>query len=173
MAPYRRVLVGIGGSARDRDALTLARRLIEPRAGELTLAHVDDDRSFQVLRPQPRAAPAELLAAARTEVASGIAVSVRSRHAASVARGLTELADEADADIIVVGSAAPRVTAASRPGGSACGSSRARHAPSRWYRREHPTQVPFITSVLPSTARPRPRRRLGRASRSPPGMELR
>jgi len=116
MAPYRRVLVGIGGSDRDRDALTLARRLIDPRAGELILAHVDDDRSFRVLRPQPRAAPADLLAAARAEAGSGTAVSVRSPRAGSVARGLTELAEEADADIVVVGSAAPPVDGRITPG---------------------------------------------------------
>src|SRR5215207_8422466 len=160
MAPYRRVLVGIGGSDRDRDALTLARRLIEPRAGELILAHVDDDRSFRVLRPQPRAAPADLLAAARAEAGSGTAVSVRSP------RRRTRTSSSS-------GRRHRRSTAGSRPGGSACGSFRARPAPSRWYRRERPTQVPFITSALPSTARPRLRRRLRPATRSPLGTERR
>jgi len=116
MPPFGRVLVGIGRSDRDRDALALAQRLVDPEAGELVLGHVDGDRSFGLPRFHARAAPPELLAAARAEVRSGIAVSERWHHAASVARGLSELAEETDADIVVVGSAAPSVGGRITPG---------------------------------------------------------
>ena len=67
MAQFQRVLVGIGGSERHRDALALAQRLVDP-GGELILAHVDGDRSFRLPRPTGSAGAAELLAAARRAV---------------------------------------------------------------------------------------------------------
>jgi nucleotide-binding universal stress UspA family protein len=103
MAPFERVLVGIGGSERHRDARALAQRLVAPE-GELVLAHVDGDRSFRLPRPHASADTAELLAAARRAVNGGVPVSQTTCSAASVARGLTELAEESACDLVVVGS---------------------------------------------------------------------
>jgi nucleotide-binding universal stress UspA family protein len=103
MTPFRRVLVGIGGSERHGDALALAQRLVDHDGGELILAHVDGDRSFRLLPPHASADAAALLAAARGDVRGGVAVRETSRSAPSVARGLTELAEEAGADLLVVG----------------------------------------------------------------------
>ena len=116
MAPFGRVLVGIGGSERHCDALALAQRLVDRDDGELILAHVDGDRSFRHLRPRAGAYAAELLAAARADVHGAIAVRETSRSAPSVARGLTELAEEAGADLLVVGSGRPDTPGHVAPG---------------------------------------------------------
>lgn len=116
MAPFHRALAGIGGSARHRDGLALAQRLLDPERGELILAHVHGDRSFRLARPHGRADPAALLAAARGEVREGITVTETSRSAASVARGLTELAEQTSADVLVVGSGSPSMDGRITPG---------------------------------------------------------
>src|SRR5215207_989587 len=115
MAPFRRVLVGIGGSERHRDALALAQRLVDHDHGELLLAHVAGDRSFRLPR-RHGVEPAQLLAAASGEVRGGVAVTTTSRSAASVARGLTELAEETGSDLLVVGSGGPDTTGRITPG---------------------------------------------------------
>ena len=106
MTLFRRVLVGIGGSDRHRDGLALAQRLVDPEHGELILAHIDGQRSFRLPRPHGHVEGPDLLAAARGEIRE-IAITEVSRSAASVARGLTELAEETRADVVVVGSGGP------------------------------------------------------------------
>jgi nucleotide-binding universal stress UspA family protein len=116
VAPFHRALVGIGGSERHRDALALAQRLADPEGGELILAHVHGDRSLRLPRVHARADSAELLAAARGDLRGGITVTETSRSASSVARGLTELAEEVDADVVVVGSCSPAIEGRIAPG---------------------------------------------------------
>jgi nucleotide-binding universal stress UspA family protein len=106
MAPFSRVVIGIGGSERAGDALALARRLVDPRDGELILAWIDGDRSFRLPRGHARSSDgsAGAFAAAREQIGAAVRVTELSRTAASVARGLTETAEETSADLVVVGS---------------------------------------------------------------------
>jgi nucleotide-binding universal stress UspA family protein len=117
MLAFRRVVVGIGGSPRHRDALALAQRLVDPD-GALILAHVDGDRSFRLPRTHATDA-ADALTAAREEVRGRAAVTEERRSAASVARGLTEIAEEAGADLLVVGSGRPDAAGRISPGRTA------------------------------------------------------
>ena len=85
---FRRVLVGADGSDAAADALVLARRLVEPD-GELVLAAIRERgfRRHRTARP-PAPEPGERIA----------------EHAASsAARGLAELAETEQADLIVLG----------------------------------------------------------------------
>ena len=105
MASFRRVVVGIDGSGSGIEALALAQRLADPD-GELVLAHVDAHRAFRFPHGHghARATDAGALEAARAQVAGDRAVRHVERTAASAARGLTEIADEERADLVVLGS---------------------------------------------------------------------
>jgi nucleotide-binding universal stress UspA family protein len=99
---FRRVLVGIDGSEPARDAVALALRLVDPADGELLLAHVV---ARGALRGHFRRRPGPDLLA---QMAASVPPSQRClrvvRAAGSAARGLCELAEEGDADLIVLGS---------------------------------------------------------------------
>ena len=108
---FRRVIAAFDGSPPAEDALLLALRLLDPDGGALTLACVVSGRHWQlgahVQRPDA-VVPDEiafLLADARDRaVPPGIRVYQRAPVASSPARGLTELAEQEGADLVVIGS---------------------------------------------------------------------
>ena len=106
---FRRIVVAFDGSPSAQDALALALRLRDPEAGALILAcvvpgrpwhlpghsHADDEAARDAIA---------MLTEARAGIPAGIPVGVRTPVATSPARGLTELAETEDADLIVIGS---------------------------------------------------------------------
>jgi len=105
---FSNVVVGIGGSERWHDAIALAKQLLRAD-GRLTLAnvfvlgaepHLSSGYSREV-EAQERARAAELLQRARAR--AGIPAAARWRGAASVRRGLHEIAETLEADLLVVG----------------------------------------------------------------------
>ena len=107
---FRRVIVAFDGSPQGEDALALALRLCD---GTLTLACVVTGRRWHVgpeVRRPDAAVPEEIalmFADARaTAIPAGVHVRERAPVAPSPARGLTELAESEDADLIVIGSSA-------------------------------------------------------------------
>ena len=109
-AGFSRIVVAYDGSDRAEDALALALRLREPRAGALTLGCVRVSRvpwRFGEQGAPPTAvadATETMLAEARHPVPRGIPVRVREMFSTSAARGLTELAEAERADLVIVGS---------------------------------------------------------------------
>src|SRR5262245_4166475 len=109
---FDRVIVAFDGSPRSEDALALALRLCDPHS-VLTLACVVTGHRWhagpQAHRPDA-AVPEEIafmFADVRaTMIPAGIHVRERAPVAPSPARGLTELAESEDADLIVIGSSA-------------------------------------------------------------------
>ena len=105
---FENVIVGIDGREGGRDALALARMLCGER-GRLTLAYVYslEPRAWRGTTPeydaQQREQAQELLARTREE--AGVEAQFHVVGSPSVGRGLHELAEEIDADLIVVGSA--------------------------------------------------------------------
>jgi nucleotide-binding universal stress UspA family protein len=103
---FRHVVVGIDEDPGSRDALALARALLD-KDGRLTLAHVHRGD------PRMRTVSPELAAAERTR-ARRLLETVRAETghdarlawtgASSVGRGLHEIAEHDDADLLVVGS---------------------------------------------------------------------
>ena len=110
---FRRVIVAFDGSPQSEDALALALRLCDRAEGVLTLACVVTGHRWhlgpEVQRPDAPV-PEEiafLFADARaTAIPAGVHVRERAPVAPSPARGLTELAESEDADLIVIGSSA-------------------------------------------------------------------
>lgn len=109
---FRRVIVAFDGSPQGEDALALALRLCRPD-GVLTLACVVSGHRWhvgpEVQRPDAPVPDeiAFMFADARaTAIPAGVHVRQRAPVAPSPARGLTELAESEDADLIVVGSSA-------------------------------------------------------------------
>jgi nucleotide-binding universal stress UspA family protein len=110
---FRRVIVAFDGSPQGEDALALAVRLCDRDDGVLTLACVVTGHRWH-LGPEIRRADAPvpeeialLFADARaTAIPAGVHVRERAPVAPSPARGLTELAESEDADLVVVGSSA-------------------------------------------------------------------
>jgi len=90
------VIVGVDGKPGGRDAVALAARLAAPPGG-LTLAHVHS-RAVSVAREESH----ELLQ--REQAASGVAAQLVSYVAMTPGRGLHALAEEQQADLLVVGS---------------------------------------------------------------------
>jgi nucleotide-binding universal stress UspA family protein len=107
-AGFRRVLVAYDGSPSAEDALALARRLCDPAGGALILACVVSSRGWHL--PGRAAADAAdaagaMLSEVRTDLPAGIPVALRTPSASSAARGVTELAEHEQADLIAIGSA--------------------------------------------------------------------
>jgi nucleotide-binding universal stress UspA family protein len=100
---FRRVVVGLDGSEQAGEALVLAQRLVDPD-GLLILAGIDAHRSFRLPHGREPESPATVLAAARAEVEGGRTVTCVERAAASAARGLSEIAEDQRADLVVLGS---------------------------------------------------------------------
>ena len=168
---FRRIIVAYDGSDRAQDALALALRLRDPDDGELTLACAISERPWLPGRPRSVSEAVSdetelMLAAGRRKSRPAIRVSLRAPVASSPARALTELAEDEQADLIVVGSSRrsrgrARLARAHRrapaPGRAVRGRRRARR-PARDRRAS-------ITSASPTTGRPRPRARSRRATR--------
>jgi nucleotide-binding universal stress UspA family protein len=108
---FHRVIAAFDGSPQSEDALALALRLRQPDDGVITLACVVGGGRWHV-GPQAHRADAAvpeevalMFADARaTIVPAGIRVRQRAPVAPSPARGLTELAETEDADLLVIGS---------------------------------------------------------------------
>ena len=104
---FRNILVGVDGEEGGRDAIALARTLFA-EGGELTFGYVLRDAPHgprgwaDPSVPAERGRAAEMLERTRTE--TGMAAYIRWHAASSVGRGLHELAETIEADLIVVGS---------------------------------------------------------------------
>src|SRR5579862_4113556 len=104
---FTNILIGVGERDEGRDALALAQRLLAPD-GELTLAHVYHEEPPGPYRwtdtggVEDRDHARALLERAARE--AGVEAHVRWRGATSVGRGLHEIAEIIDADLLVVGS---------------------------------------------------------------------
>jgi nucleotide-binding universal stress UspA family protein len=104
---FKNVLVGVDGGVSGRDAIALAKVLLA-KDGDLSVGHIYPRESppwkgsglTYELGQRERAA--RLLDKACDE--AGISAAVRWRAAASVGRGLHELAELIDADLLVIGS---------------------------------------------------------------------
>lgn len=104
---FKNIIVGVDEEEGGRDAIALGKLLLDP-GGQLTLAHVFAGGSSFWRGPDPfftvgeRERAAEIVKAA----AEGLDVSARTHvyGASSVGRGLHELAEETEADLIVIGS---------------------------------------------------------------------
>ena len=99
----RRVVVGFDGSEPSGDALVLAQRLADPGGSELLLACVDAQRGFRLPHPRRQETAAAVLVAGREQIGGGFRVTGIERAASSAARGLTEIAEEERADLLVLG----------------------------------------------------------------------
>lgn len=104
---FRNVLVGVNDAEGGRDAIALGKMLVAPD-GELTLAHVYHQdppgpwRMADVRVGEERDRARELLERAGAE--AGVRAHIRWRGAPSVGRGLHEMAEMIEADLLVVGS---------------------------------------------------------------------
>jgi nucleotide-binding universal stress UspA family protein len=104
-AGFGNVLVGVDGSPSGRDAIALAALLCDP-AGRLTLAHVTVGGRGMSLGFDPTEAHAESLRRLDGErAATGVVAELTSCASLAVGRGLHQLVEEHDADLLVVGSA--------------------------------------------------------------------
>ncbi|HEX2413404.1 MAG TPA: universal stress protein [Solirubrobacteraceae bacterium] len=108
---FRRVIVAFDGSPQAEDALALALRLRDPDDGALALACVVPGGRWHVGAHSHRpdaAVPEEIESlfadACARLIPPGIHVRRRAPIAPSPARGLTELAESEDADLVVIGS---------------------------------------------------------------------
>jgi nucleotide-binding universal stress UspA family protein len=113
---FNNVVVGVGDHASSYDAIALAKHLVSAN-GRLTLAHI------YVFEAEPRLSAgysreveaaereraAKLLQGARAE--AGMPAAARWRGATSVGRGLRELVDRLEADLLVVGMSRQRLLA--------------------------------------------------------------
>ena len=98
---FLKVLIGVDGSRSGRDAISLAARLVS-RRGRLTLAHVSPMRSGTSTPEEVRAASRRMLSRERRQ--AGVDAELLSVSATSPGSGLHVLAEELDADLLVVGS---------------------------------------------------------------------
>ncbi len=104
---FSKIIVGVDEHDGGRDAIALARNLVEPHS-QLTLVHIHagfpaigrgTNREFEAVERDRAYA---LLERARTE--AGIDAALTAHGAASVGHGLHELAESLGADLLVIGS---------------------------------------------------------------------
>ena len=104
---FRHVIVGVDGRPAGRDAIALARMLVEP-GGHLTLGHVHELTAIRAVSggfdDAAREASTRLLEQERD--ATGVEAELISVAASSAGRGLHELVESENADLLVVGSCA-------------------------------------------------------------------
>ena len=103
---FKQVVVGVDEQHGSRDAIALATRLLA-QDGELTLAHVFSGephlyRSPTVIYEKQRERTVALLEKTREE--TGVQAHLRWRQSPSPGRGLHELCEVIEADLLVVGS---------------------------------------------------------------------
>jgi nucleotide-binding universal stress UspA family protein len=100
---FGNVFVGVDGSHTGREAAALANALVEP-GGRLTLVHVEVGvyAGTNAFYPAGRDDSQQLLKSERR--ATGVAADLVSVAASSVGRGLHAVAEEHDADLLVIGS---------------------------------------------------------------------
>jgi len=104
---FENVIVGVDGRPNGRDAITLATRLLAPE-GKLTLANIHGGAHNPVHASTPgrlteeSEASRELLERERT--AAEVQAELIDHAASSPGRGLHDLAEQQDADLLVVGS---------------------------------------------------------------------
>jgi nucleotide-binding universal stress UspA family protein len=97
------VVVGVDGSAAGRDAIALGAMLRDPR-GRLTLAHVSVGNGATLSFDTKPATPEAREMLERERARTGVIAEVRDVASVSVGRGLHQLAEQFDADLLVVGS---------------------------------------------------------------------
>jgi nucleotide-binding universal stress UspA family protein len=102
---FRHVIVGVDGRPAGRDAIALARMLVEP-GGHLALGHVYELTAIRAVSggfdDAAREASTRLLEQERD--ATGVEAELISVAASSAGRGLHELVESENADLLVVGS---------------------------------------------------------------------
>ncbi len=104
---FENVIVGVDGRPNGRDAIALASRLVGPK-GKLTLAHIHPGAARPVHATTPgllsaeREASHELLERERTD--ADVQAELVSYAASTPGRGLHDLAEENQGDLLVVGS---------------------------------------------------------------------
>lgn len=102
---FSQVIVGVDGKANGRDAALLASKLVAPD-GQLTLVHVytaeRNNRDSVNFAELVRVDSLELLA--EEQAATSVDAQVEAVGASSVGAGLHHVAEERDADLLVVGS---------------------------------------------------------------------
>jgi nucleotide-binding universal stress UspA family protein len=103
---FSNVLAGVDGRQGGRDAIALARQLAAPDAG-VTLAHVYGGRTMggraaALAVPLEAEASEQMLTRERTD--AGMQAETVSCYESSAGRGLHELAEQRNADLLVVGS---------------------------------------------------------------------
>ena len=102
---YRKILVGYDDSDRAKDALALGKQLADATGAKLVAAGVFQfDPVWEGLDPHFREADAEFARQIET-AATAVGAEAEAIPSSSPPRGLHELADEIDADLILVGSA--------------------------------------------------------------------
>jgi nucleotide-binding universal stress UspA family protein len=103
---FSTIVVGVDGHEGGRDALALAQSITEAAGGWVVAAHVHADEPFFLRGPTPvletRDAAYKLLG--RELVATGVAGQKRATADAFPARGIQRIAQDLDADLIIVGS---------------------------------------------------------------------
>lgn len=113
--PYRKIIVGYDGSEGAQDALTLGHVLQGTTGAELVLTHVTQHDAFLEALEGMGGEPAQLRdeylltqtggdAREVGEVAERVGAKLETVASVSVARGLQDLADQIDTDLIVIGS---------------------------------------------------------------------
>lgn len=102
---YRKILVGYDDGDQSRDALALGRRLADASGAELVVAGVFQfDPIWGGFAPHFHEAEAEFARKIEAAAAS-VDAEAEAFPSSSAARGLHDLAEEIDADLIIVGSA--------------------------------------------------------------------
>jgi nucleotide-binding universal stress UspA family protein len=101
---YRKIIVGYDGSERAQDALARAKLLTDASGAELVVAGVFEfDPRWGGHGPRYRESVAEY-ARVIEAAAAAVGAEPEAMPSSSIGRGLHELAEETDADLIVVGS---------------------------------------------------------------------
>lgn len=101
---FKNVLVGVDGTSTGRDAIALAETLRHP-AGRITLAHVVpvEVAGYRNFYSTPAGKNARAILA-HERAAAGVTAELGGMFAPSVGSGLHQLAEDYDADLIVLGS---------------------------------------------------------------------
>lgn len=106
---YRRILVGYDGSDAARDALTLARALAAIDGAQIVLAAALENLDPLAMPPgaferATSEADRSLTESARSVLGPDVAFRLRTFGGVSAPRALTEIAEDEEADVVVIGS---------------------------------------------------------------------